>query len=92
MSMHSRLLKIITPQDTFFYSMVEMIVIDEMGNGRKLIVPHSAMFRRLKESEVRFLEAGASEVRVAWIPGGHIHVGQVISIYTKYANWKKEKV
>ena len=90
--MHSRLLKIITPQDTFFYSMVEMIVIDEMGNGRKLIVPHSAMFRRLKESEVRFLEAGASEVRVAWIPGGQIHVGKVISIYTKYANWKKEKV
>ena len=90
--MDRKLLEIITPQHVFFSSLVEIVIIDEMRDNRRLIVPKSPVFCRLRKSEVRFLESGASEVRTVWIPGGHLHVGKGISIYTKYANWKKEKI
>ena len=81
MAAKSFLLKIVTPQQLFYSGEVE----------EGYMAGHSPAMKRLEKGEVKIRETEGKEPRIVQIPGGHIHVGKTMAVYTRYASWKAEE-
>lgn len=88
MAANSFLLEIVTPQQLFYSGEVEMVVVEEASGQEGYMAGHSPALKRLEEGEIRIREAEGAKPRTVKIPGGHIHVGKTMEIYTRYASWK----
>ena len=84
MAAKSFLLKIVTPQQLFYSGEVEMVVVEQASGQEGYMAGHSPALKRL----VKIREAEGKEPRIVQIPGGHIHVGKTMAVYTRYAGWK----
>lgn len=84
------LLEIVTPQQLFYSGEVEMVIVEEASGQEGYMAGHSPALKRLEKGEVKIREAEGKEPRTMLIPGGHIHVGKTMAIYTGYASWKAE--
>ena len=91
MAAKSFLLKIVTPQQLFYSGEVEMVVVEQASGQEGYMAGHSPALKRLEKGEVKFREAEGKEPRIVQIPGGHIHVGKTMAVYTRYAGWKAEE-
>lgn len=91
MAAKSFLLKIVTPQQLFYSGEVEMVVVEQASGQEGYMAGHSPALKRLEKGEVKIREAESKEIKTMLIPGGHIHVGKTMAIYTRYANWKAKE-
>lgn len=82
------LLQIMTPKKVFYSQKVEMVIVEETLGKEGYMAGHSPALKLLKDGEVKIKEAGSQEMRTALVPGGYIHVGDGIVIYSQTASWK----
>lgn len=90
MAERSMRLKIVTPQQVFYDSEVEMVMVTKPSGKEGFMAGHTPAFMLLTEDEVKITEKGGVEKK-AFVKGGHVHVREDMEIFTSNAVWKKSE-
>lgn len=85
------LLQVITPREMFYSGQVEMVVVPTTEGEEGFMAGHVWCVKLLAEKgRVKIREAGAKELKIINIKGGHVDIKDRFVVYADDAAWQEE--